>query len=95
MKKVFFISALIGSLSFLLLGTNHLLAQELTVPDYSYGTVYSEYGSVTQDGVTSPGPYGGYSTGEDESIGCVPGTRLQVVGLPFICFLAMWLFPTI
>ena len=94
MKKVFFISALIGSLSFLLLGTNHLLAQELTVPDYSYGTVYSEYGSVTQDGVTSPGPYGGYSTGEDERVsGVFLAHGYRWWGYPSYVFLQCGYFP--
>ena len=55
-----------GAFLWLLPYMNPLAAQEITVPDYSYGEVYSEYGTVTQEGVADPGPYGGYSTGQDE-----------------------------
>ncbi|MBN2863127.1 MAG: T9SS type A sorting domain-containing protein [Bacteroidales bacterium] len=44
-----------------------LLAQiePITVPDYSYGAVYSEQGRVSQSGIATPGPNGAYSQGED------------------------------
>jgi hypothetical protein len=65
MKKVFLISIFFSAI-LLVCKTKYMSAQEVTVPDYAYGSVYSEYGSVTQSGVADPGPYGGYSTGEDE-----------------------------
>ena len=54
------------SVLFMALATNNLFAQGLTVPDYTYGMVNSEYGFVNNLGVTSPGPYGGYSVEENE-----------------------------
>jgi hypothetical protein len=65
MKKLLLLSIFFSAI-LLVFKTDYISAQEVTVPDYSYGTVYSEYGSVTQSGVVDPGPYGGYSTGEDE-----------------------------
>ena len=49
--------------------TDPLLAQPIsvTVPDYAYGMVNSEYGTVTQAGVANPGAYGGYSVQENAS----------------------------
>ncbi len=41
----------------------------LTLPYYSYAEVFSERGFVSQDGVADPGPYGDYSSAEDESSG--------------------------
>ena len=54
--------------TFLLMAWNKdsLFAQPIsvTVPDYAYGMVHSEYGTVTQSGVANPGAYGGYSVQE-------------------------------
>ncbi len=66
MKKLLLILMLIGSFLWMTLKTTVLSAQELTVPDYSYGEVFSQYGTVTSQGVANPGPYGGYSTGSKE-----------------------------
>lgn len=66
MKKLFLILMFIGSFSWIALKTTVLYAQELTVPDYSYGEIFSQYGTVTPQGVANPGPYGGYSTGSKE-----------------------------
>jgi hypothetical protein len=67
MKKLLLISMFISALLFMVRKTDCLLAQGLTVPDYSYGMVNSEYGTVTQSGIANPGPYGGYSVEEDAS----------------------------
>ncbi|HBE42480.1 MAG TPA: hypothetical protein DDW27_15025 [Bacteroidales bacterium] len=66
MKKLQLISMFFGVLFFTTLKMNCLLAQDITVPDYSYGAIQSQYGTVTSYGVTNPGPYGGYSYGEDQ-----------------------------
>ncbi len=49
--------------------TDSLFAQPIsvTVPDYAYGMINSEYGTVTTYGVANPGPYGGYSVQENAS----------------------------
>ena len=61
MKKHYFIHAIF--VVFLWQISIHLLfAQELTYPFSSFGEVYVEYGTVTQDGVANPGPRGGYSS---------------------------------
>ncbi|MGV8827562.1 MAG: T9SS type A sorting domain-containing protein [Breznakibacter sp.] len=49
-----------------LLHPNLSTAQRLTVPDYAYGAIQSQYGTVTNTGVTNPGPYGAYVLGEKE-----------------------------
>ncbi len=64
MKKLLLVSALICSLIFIQWKTNNLSAQKITVPDYTFGNIYSEQGRVTPDGVAMPGPSGGYSTQE-------------------------------
>ena len=66
MKKLFLILMFISAFLWIALKINCLSAQELTVPDYSYGEVFGKYGTVTPQGVANPGPYGGYSTGKDE-----------------------------
>ena len=38
----------------------------ITIPDYSFGMIVSEYGTVTQFGVANPGPDGGYTKEEDQ-----------------------------
>lgn len=60
MKKSLVFSAMICSFFFLGERTSVLSAQKITVPFYAYGAVYAQYGTVTQDGVANPGPYGGY-----------------------------------
>lgn len=65
---------------FLLKTSTSLNAQPstITVPDYSYGAVQSQYGTVTSSGVANPGPYGGYLTAENERASGVflaPGFR--------------------
>ena len=66
MKKRLLISVFIGALLFMAWNTNCVFAQEITVPDYTYGTIQSQYGTVTPQGIANPGPYGGYSVGENE-----------------------------
>jgi hypothetical protein len=63
MKKRLLISVFIGALLFMAWNTNCVFAQEITVPDYTYGTIQSQYGTVTPQGVANPVPYGGYSEG--------------------------------
>jgi hypothetical protein len=65
MKKSQLISMFFSGL-FIAIASNNLFAQGLTIPDYTYGMVNSEYGFVNNLGVTSPGPYGGYSVEENE-----------------------------
>lgn len=43
----------------------------ITIPDYSFGMIVSEYGTVTQLGVANPGPDGGYTKEEDQRPGDV------------------------
>ncbi len=64
MKKIILISAFIASLIFIQGRTGKLSAQKITVPDYTYGNIYSEQGRVTPEGVAMPGPSGAYSTQE-------------------------------
>ncbi len=68
MKKQFSILMFLLLVLFLSQHTVSLTAQTtpITVPDYAYGDVYSEYGTVTQLGVANPGPYGGYINAEDQ-----------------------------
>lgn len=68
MKKQLPVSILFLAVIFLTQNLLTISAQPLvmTVPDYSYGIVQSQYGTVNQDGVAVPGPYGGYNLGEDE-----------------------------
>jgi len=47
MKKIQLMSMVFGVLFFTTLQMNCLLAQDITVPDYSYGAVQSQYGTVT------------------------------------------------
>ncbi len=65
MKKtstpVIFLSVLL----LIILGNNSLSGQEMTVPDYSYGSVTAAYGS-TLNGAANPGPSGYYSLVEEE-----------------------------
>ncbi len=57
---------IIGVGSILLLHHFQTSAQGLTVPDYAYGAIQAQQGRVTVNGITNPGPYGGYLLGEDE-----------------------------
>jgi hypothetical protein len=66
MKRLLLILLLYSGAYLATLKTNCLLSQDITVPDYSYGSVYSEQGRVSQSGVATPGPYGANSTGEEE-----------------------------
>ena len=65
MGKKLKISAFIFLLSFFIQESNSVLAQEMTVPDYSYGAVNAAFGS-TLDGAADPGPYGNYTQVEEE-----------------------------
>jgi len=65
MKKTLTTVIFICALLFFILETNCLLAQKMTVPDYSYGSVTAASGS-TLEGAADPGPYGKYSLGEVE-----------------------------
>lgn len=38
----------------------------ITIPDYAFGMINSEYGTVTHFGVANPGPDGGYSVEQDQ-----------------------------
>jgi hypothetical protein len=66
MKKTILISIFFSALLFFVFKTNYLLAQKMTVPDYSYGSVTAASGS-TNEGVTDPGPYGKYTQATSES----------------------------
>lgn len=68
MKKLLPVLIFFFSMFFLMQNTLSLMAQPatITVPDYSYGSLQSQYGTVTPSGVANPGPYGGYSVGEAE-----------------------------
>ncbi|MGQ1785180.1 choice-of-anchor U domain-containing protein [Saccharicrinis sp. GN24d3] len=66
MKNLFLLSMIMGAFVCMAPILNRSYAQELTVPDYAYGTVYSEWGTVDGQGVTNPGPYAGYSEGDEE-----------------------------
>lgn len=60
MKKLFLTLMFTGAFLSTTLTVNELLAQEmteLTIPDYSYGTVYSTYGKVSQYGVEIQGDF--------------------------------------
>lgn len=48
------------------LHTTPISAQNLTVPDYAYGAIQSQYGTVSSSGITRPGPYGWNSTVADQ-----------------------------
>jgi hypothetical protein len=65
MKKVLTTVTVICVLSFIIPGNKCLFAQEMTVPDYSYGSVTAAYGS-TLNGAANPGPSGYYSLVEEE-----------------------------
>jgi len=62
MRKSLLTSMFICALFFMAWNSQCLLAQEITVPDYSYGEIHTEYGNVTPQGV---GIIGAYSTGID------------------------------
>jgi hypothetical protein len=68
MKNYLPVSVLFLSVIFLTQNLVSISAQPpvMTVPDYSYGAVQSQYGMVTQSGVADPGPYGGLNFAEDE-----------------------------
>jgi len=60
MKKHLLTFMFISAIVSIALSVNELNAQpmtKLTVPDYSYGTVYSTYGKVRQDGVETMGNF--------------------------------------
>lgn len=57
---------ILGMVAWVFLGYTQAQAQTLTVPDYAYGTIQSQQGRVTQQGIANPGPYGGYSIKEVE-----------------------------
>ena len=69
MKRSLQISAILCAILLIEWDTNPLISQSVTVtvPDYAYGMVNSEYGTVTQSGIANPGPYGGYSVQENAS----------------------------
>ncbi len=69
MKKSLLPLTFIFALLLMTWNTDSLFAQpvSVTVPDYAYGMVNSEYGTVTQAGVANPGAYGGYSVQENAS----------------------------
>ncbi len=46
-------------------------AQDITVPYYSHADVFAERGLVSRDGVAEPGPYGDYSTADDQGPGSI------------------------
>jgi len=60
MKKTLLIPVFISVLLLFAGNTIDLLSQKtsITVPDYCYGYVNAEVGTVTNTGVTNPGPYG-------------------------------------
>ena len=69
MRKSLLPSTFICALLILALNTDSLIAQtvSVTVPDYAFGMIKSEYGTVTTSGVANPGPDGGYSVQENAS----------------------------
>jgi len=69
MKKILLISMLIIGGLWSTLNLYELNAQEiteLTVPDYSYGEVFGDYGLVTVEGRPYPEKYGVGTSGTDE-----------------------------
>ncbi len=83
MRKSILLSIFIWALS-MGWNTNCVFAQEITVPDYSYGMVYSEQGRVSSIGVANPGPSGGYSMGEDA----------RASGVSFANGYRWWIYPS-
>ncbi len=66
MKKLLLKMLILITLTCMLSKINSICAQGLTVPDYSYVSVYATSAVESQTGITDPGPYGNYSLGEIE-----------------------------